>query len=165
MKYIFYFWPCETFSCSSLTFAPSSSSSLLLSSHNLSLHLLSSHIPSFRATFYVTALLNIHRNLHYSDTESRYKWVWVKHRKRMSKTLWLNIFFLFFFSSLQYGKVALGEPAQKHIQCAPAPRWKDERGQHKALFTDSLYTITFIFHFLAKYYQFLTRLWTSAAFY
>lgn len=50
----------------------------------------------------------------------------------------------------------------KNTHCAPASRWwEDERGQHKALFTDSLHTMTFIFHFLAKYYQFLTRLWTS----
>lgn len=68
------------------------------------------------------------------------------------------VFFFFFLNVARLLQTCM----HNDTHCVPAPRrWKDKRGQHKALFTDSLHSITFIFHLLAKYYQFLTKLWIS----
>ncbi len=91
---------------------------------------------------------------------SKSEWWWNRERE------WAKHFDI--ASSFSFFNMArlLQTGMHKNTHCAPAPRWwKDERGQHKALFTDSLHTITFIFHLLAKYYQFLTRLCTSTSLY
>lgn len=67
-------------------------------------------------------------------------------RKSISKIVEFQFFLRFF-----YIVRLLYTGMHKNTNVAPAPRWwKDERGQQKVLFTDSLHTITFIFPFLQQ---------------